>query len=138
MKFMLNGALTVGTMDGATVEMAEEAGEENLSSLGMRVVDVEEMDKKGYNASDFYERLPELKLAVDQIQSGFFSPAEPKLFKDLIHMLMNHDKLRCLLILRRKFSSDRTISQYARDIWGVEPSDVKIPPPNEPPPESRD
>lgn len=167
MKFMLNGALTIGTMDGATVEMAEEAGEENLFIFGMRVTDVEEMDRKGYDASEFYESLPELKLAVDQIQSGFFSPAEPGLFRDLISMLMNHDRfkvfadfesyVRCQervselyknpkewtkMVIRNiaasgKFSSDRTISQYAREIWGVEPSDVKIPPPNEPPVESR-
>ncbi|XP_022604329.1 glycogen phosphorylase, brain form [Seriola dumerili] len=167
MKFMLNGALTIGTMDGATVEMAEEAGEENLFIFGMRVTDVEEMDRKGYNAREFYERLPELKLAIDQVQSGFFSPTEPELFRDLIHMLLNHDRfkvfadyeayVRCQqrvsdlyqnpkewtkMVIRNiaasgKFSSDRTISQYAREIWGVEPSDVKIPPPNEPPLESR-
>ncbi|XP_049455542.1 glycogen phosphorylase, brain form [Epinephelus fuscoguttatus] len=162
MKFMLNGALTVGTMDGATVEMAEEAGEENLFIFGMRVKDVEEMDRKGYNAREFYERLPELKLAVDQIQSGFFSPNEPQLFTEVVDMLINHDRfkvfadyedyVRCQervselyknpkewtrMVIRNiaasgKFSSDRTISQYAREIWGVEPSDVKIPAPNKP------
>ncbi|CAG05099.1 unnamed protein product [Tetraodon nigroviridis] len=162
MKFMLNGALTIGTMDGATVEMAEEAGEQNLFIFGMRVSDVEEMDRKGYNAREYYERLPELKLALDQIQNGLFSPSEPHLFQDLVHMLLNHDRfkvfadfedyVRCQervselyknptewtkMVIRNiaasgKFSSDRTISQYARDIWGVEPSDVKIPPPNEP------
>uniref|UniRef100_A0A3Q4AYU7 Alpha-1,4 glucan phosphorylase n=1 Tax=Mola mola TaxID=94237 RepID=A0A3Q4AYU7_MOLML len=167
MKFMLNGALTIGTMDGATVEMAEEAGEENLFIFGMRVADVEEMDRKGYRASEFYERLPELKLAVDQIQSGFFSPTEPGLFQDLINMLKNHDRFKVFAdfeayvqcqervselyknpiewtktVIRNiaasgKFSSDRTISEYAREIWGVEPSDVKIPPPNEPPSQSR-
>ncbi|KAM9344919.1 glycogen phosphorylase, brain form [Symphorus nematophorus] len=162
MKFMLNGALTVGTMDGATVEMAEEAGEENLFIFGMRVTDVEELDRKGYNAREFYQRLPELKLAVDQIQNGFFSPTEPGLFRDLIHMLLNHDRFKVFAdfeayvrcqervselyknprewtkkVIRNiaasgKFSSDRTIAQYAREIWGVEPSDIKIPPPNEP------
>ncbi|XP_056903439.1 glycogen phosphorylase, brain form [Takifugu flavidus] len=162
MKFMLNGALTIGTMDGATVEMAEEAGEENLFIFGMRVNDVEEMDRKGYNAREYYERLPELKLAIDQIQNGFFSPSEPHLFKDLVHMLLNHDRfkvfadfedyVRCQekvselyknptewtkMVIRNiaasgKFSSDRTITQYAQEIWGVEPSDVTIPPPNEP------
>uniref|UniRef100_A0A3Q0SBP0 Alpha-1,4 glucan phosphorylase n=1 Tax=Amphilophus citrinellus TaxID=61819 RepID=A0A3Q0SBP0_AMPCI len=163
MKFMLNGALTIGTMDGATVEMAEEAGEENLFIFGMRVTDVEEMDRKGYNAREYYDRLPELKLAVDQIQAGFFSPGQPDLFRDLIDMLMNHDRFKVFadyeayvkcqervgelyknprewtkMVIRNiaasgKFSSDRTISQYAREIWGVEPSSVKIPPPNEPP-----
>ncbi|KAF3707854.1 Glycogen phosphorylase, brain form [Channa argus] len=167
MKFMLNGALTIGTMDGATVEMAYEAGEENLFIFGMRVAEVEELDQKGYNAREFYERLPELKLAVDQIQSGFFSPSKPELFRDLVSMLMNHDRFKVFadyeayvkcqervselykdpkewtkMVIRNiaasgKFSSDRTISQYAREIWGVEPSDVKIPPPNEPPFESR-
>uniref|UniRef100_UPI003AADECE5 glycogen phosphorylase, brain form-like n=1 Tax=Centroberyx gerrardi TaxID=166262 RepID=UPI003AADECE5 len=168
MKFMLNGALTVGTMDGATAEMAEEAGPENLFIFGMRVEEVEEMDRRGYNAREYYERLPELKLALDQIQTGFFSPAEPGLFSDLVSMLLNHDRfkvfadyeayVRCQervselyknprewtkVVIRNiaasgKFSSDRTISQYAREIWGVEPSDVKIPPPNEPPAETRD
>ncbi|XP_030604292.1 glycogen phosphorylase, brain form [Archocentrus centrarchus] len=163
MKFMLNGALTIGTMDGATVEMAEEAGEENLFIFGMRVTDVEEMDRKGYNAREYYDRLKELKLAVDQIQAGFFSPGQPDLFRDLIDMLMNHDRFKVFadyeayvkcqervgelyknprewtkMVIRNiaasgKFSSDRTISQYAREIWGVEPSSVKIPPPNEPP-----
>ncbi|TRY60471.1 hypothetical protein DNTS_028907 [Danionella cerebrum] len=162
MKFMLNGALTIGTMDGANVEMAEEAGEENLFIFGMRVQDVEAMDKKGYNGREFYERLPELKMAIDQINSGFFSPKEPELFKDLVNMLIHHDRFKVFadyesylicqdqvselyknpkewtrkviknIAASGKFSSDRTIAEYAREIWGVEPSDVKIPPPNEP------
>uniref|UniRef100_A0A673BSI6 Alpha-1,4 glucan phosphorylase n=1 Tax=Sphaeramia orbicularis TaxID=375764 RepID=A0A673BSI6_9TELE len=160
MKFMLNGALTIGTMDGATVEMAQEAGEENLFIFGMRVSDVEEVDKKGYDAREFYERLPELKLAVDQIQNGFFNPEKPDLFKDLVDMLLNHDRFKVFadfesyvscqdrvsllfqnprawtqMVIRNiassgKFSSDRTIRQYATEIWGVEPSDVTIPPPS--------
>uniref|UniRef100_A0A670HLJ6 Alpha-1,4 glucan phosphorylase n=1 Tax=Podarcis muralis TaxID=64176 RepID=A0A670HLJ6_PODMU len=155
MKFMLNGALTIGTMDGANVEMAEEAGEENLFIFGMRVEDVAELDRRGYKAQEYYERLPELKQAMDQIKSGFFSPKEPDLFKDLVNMLFHHDRhkytsyLACILsvshnakewtkmVIRNiaasgKFSSDRTIKEYARDIWGVEPSDLKIPPPNVP------
>ncbi|XP_030012600.1 glycogen phosphorylase, brain form [Sphaeramia orbicularis] len=168
MKFMLNGALTIGTMDGATVEMAQEAGEENLFIFGMRVSDVEEVDKKGYDAREFYERLPELKLAVDQIQNGFFNPEKPDLFKDLVDMLLNHDRFKVFadfesyvscqdrvsllfqnprawtqMVIRNiassgKFSSDRTIRQYATEIWGVEPSDVTIPPPNEPPFKAQD
>ncbi|KAM4591809.1 glycogen phosphorylase, brain form [Odontesthes bonariensis] len=163
MKFMVNGALTIGTMDGATVEMAEEAGEENLFIFGLRVTDVEELDRKGYDATEYYNRLPELKLAVDQIQSGFFSLAEPDLFRDLTEMLMKHDRFKVFadyeayvkcqervgklyenprewtrMVIRNiaasgKFSSDRTVAQYACEIWGVEPSGVKIPPPNEPP-----
>uniref|UniRef100_A0A670HLK4 Alpha-1,4 glucan phosphorylase n=1 Tax=Podarcis muralis TaxID=64176 RepID=A0A670HLK4_PODMU len=152
MKFMLNGALTIGTMDGANVEMAEEAGEENLFIFGMRVEDVAELDRRGYKAQEYYERLPELKQAMDQIKSGFFSPKEPDLFKDLVNMLFHHDRYQDFqkngvhglnakewtkMVIRNiaasgKFSSDRTIKEYARDIWGVEPSDLKIPPPNVP------
>nr|XP_013812122.1 PREDICTED: glycogen phosphorylase, liver form-like [Apteryx mantelli mantelli] len=92
MKFMLNGALTIGTMDGANVEMAEEAGEENLFIFGMRVEDVAELDRKGYNAQEYYDKLPELKQAIDQIKSGFFSPKEPELFKNVVDMLFHHDR----------------------------------------------
>ncbi|XP_017331870.2 glycogen phosphorylase, brain form [Ictalurus punctatus] len=162
MKFMLNGALTIGTMDGANVEMAEEAGEENLFIFGMRVEDVEALDRKGYNAREYYDRLPELRQVIDQIYTGHFSPNEPEMFKDVVNMLMDHDRFKVFAdyeayiscqekvnnlyrnpkewtkkVIRNiacsgKFSSDRTISEYAREIWGVEPTDLKIPPPNEP------
>uniref|UniRef100_A0A671NID8 Alpha-1,4 glucan phosphorylase n=1 Tax=Sinocyclocheilus anshuiensis TaxID=1608454 RepID=A0A671NID8_9TELE len=162
MKFMLNGALTIGTMDGANVEMAEEAGEGNIFIFGMRVEDVEAMDAKGYNASEFYNRIPELKQAIDQIAGGFFSPKQPDLFKDIVNMLMHHDRFKVFadyedyikcqekvsalykkpkewtkkVILNiagsGKFSSDRTISQYAREIWGVEPTLEKLAAPDDP------
>uniref|UniRef100_A0A8D2PVB7 Alpha-1,4 glucan phosphorylase n=1 Tax=Zosterops lateralis melanops TaxID=1220523 RepID=A0A8D2PVB7_ZOSLA len=152
MKFMVNGALTIGTMDGANVEMAEEAGEENLFIFGMRVEDVEALDRKGYNAREYYESLPELRQAIDQISSGFFSPRDPGCFKDVVNMLMYHDRFKVFAdyeayikcqgqvdqlfmdprewtrkVIRNiacsgKFSSDRTITEYAREIWGVEPS----------------
>uniref|UniRef100_A0A1D5Q293 Alpha-1,4 glucan phosphorylase n=1 Tax=Macaca mulatta TaxID=9544 RepID=A0A1D5Q293_MACMU len=156
MKFMLNGALTIGTMDGANVEMAEEAGEENLFIFGMRVDDVAALDKKGYEAKEYYEALPELKLVIDQIDNGFFSPKQPDLFKDIINMLFYHDRFKVFadyeayvkcqekvsqlymnpkawntMVLKNiaasgKFSSDRTIKEYAQNIWNVEPSDLKI------------
>uniref|UniRef100_A0A8C5PEF3 Alpha-1,4 glucan phosphorylase n=1 Tax=Leptobrachium leishanense TaxID=445787 RepID=A0A8C5PEF3_9ANUR len=161
MKFMLNGSLTIGTMDGANVEMAEEAGEENLFIFGMRIKDVEELDKKGYNAQEFYEKLPELKKCIDQIQGGFFSPMKPDQFKDLVNMLFYNDRFKVFadyeayikaqekvselyktpkqwtivaiknIAASGKFSSDRTIKEYAKDIWGVKPSNLKIPPPND-------
>ncbi|KPP59507.1 hypothetical protein Z043_122565 [Scleropages formosus] len=162
MKFMLNGALTIGTMDGANVEMAEEAGEKNLFIFGMRVEDVEAMDRKGYDAMKYYNHIPELKQAIDQIAGGFFSPEQPDLFKDIVHMLMHNDRFKVFADYEDyiryqekvsalykntrewtkkviyniagcgKFSSDRTIAQYAREIWGVEPSFAKIAPPDEP------
>ncbi|XP_034015374.1 glycogen phosphorylase, liver form [Thalassophryne amazonica] len=162
MKFMLNGALTIGTMDGANVEMAEEAGEENLFIFGMRVEDVAELDKKGYDAMTYYTKIPELKQVIDQMKSGFFSPKTPDLFKDLTNMLFNHDRFKVFadfedyvkcqervselyknpkewtkMVIRNiaatgKFSSDRTITDYATEVWGVKTTDLKIPPPNEP------
>ncbi|XP_073729573.1 glycogen phosphorylase, liver form [Misgurnus anguillicaudatus] len=162
MKFMLNGALTIGTMDGANVEMAEEAGEENLFIFGMRVEDVAEMDKEGYDALKYYQSLPELKQAMDQIKSGFYSPQQPEMFSDIINMLFYHDRFKVFadyesyvkcqervsalykdqrewtrMVIKNiaasgKFSSDRTIKEYATEIWGVEPTDLKIPPPSEP------
>uniref|UniRef100_A0A803TVW5 Alpha-1,4 glucan phosphorylase n=1 Tax=Anolis carolinensis TaxID=28377 RepID=A0A803TVW5_ANOCA len=162
MKFMLNGALTIGTMDGANVEMAEEAGEENFFIFGMRVEDVDELDRKGYCAKDYYDHIPELKQAIDQMSSGFFSPKQPDLFKDIVNMLMYHDRFKVFadyeayikcqekvsalykntkewtkkviknIATSGKFSSDRTIAQYAREIWGVEPTRQKIPAPDDP------
>ncbi|XP_013919219.1 PREDICTED: glycogen phosphorylase, brain form-like [Thamnophis sirtalis] len=115
-----------------------------------------------YNAQEYYDKLPELKQAMDQIKSGFFSPQQPDLFKDLVNMLFYHDRFKVFadyeayvkcqdsvsqlymnskewtkMVIRNiaasgKFSSDRTIKEYARDIWNVEPSDLKIPPPNVP------
>ncbi|XP_072345876.1 glycogen phosphorylase, liver form [Scyliorhinus torazame] len=161
MKFMLNGALTIGTMDGANVEMAEEAGENNMFIFGMRVQDVAELDKKGYNASQYYENFPELKGVVDQIADGYFSPNQPELFRDILNMLFHHDRFKVFadfesyvntqekvnqlyqnprewtkVVIKNiassgKFSSDRAITEYARDIWGVEPKVYKIPAPND-------
>ncbi|XP_041948670.1 glycogen phosphorylase, muscle form [Alosa sapidissima] len=162
MKFMLNGALTIGTMDGANVEMAEEAGMDNIFIFGMRVDEVEAMDKTGYNAYDYYNRLPELKQAIDQIAGGFFSPKQPDLFKDIVTLLMHNDRFKVFadyedyikcqekvsalyknskewtkkaiynIAGSGKFSSDRTIAQYAREIWGMEPTLEKIAAPDDP------
>ncbi|XP_069002541.1 glycogen phosphorylase, muscle form [Embiotoca jacksoni] len=161
MKFMLNGSLTIGTMDGANVEMAEEAGEDNFFIFGMRVDDVDALDVKGYHAEEYYNRLPELKQAIDQIAGGFFSPKQPDLFKEIVNMLMHHDRFKVFadyedyikcqekvnalykkpkewtkMVINNiagcgKFSSDRTIAQYAREIWGMEPTLEKLPAPDD-------
>lgn len=162
MKFMLNGGLTVGTLDGANVEMAEEMGEENIFIFGMTVEEVEELKTKGYNAMEYYNNDKELKQVIDMIRDGFFTPGCENEFKDLVDMLLYHDRFLTLADYRAyitsqelvsevyrdqarwaemainniassgKFSSDRTISEYAREIWGVEPSFEKLPDPHSP------
>lgn len=162
MKFMLNGGLTIGTLDGANVEMKEEVGDENIFIFGMTVEEVEQK-RHGYNPREYYERNTELKKAIDQIQGGFFSPNEPDAFKDIVNSLLHHDTYmlladydsyvatqekvselfkdpvkwtkKCIMniALSGKFSSDRTITQYAREIWGVEPNTIKLPAPHETP-----
>uniref|UniRef100_A0A452UXN1 Alpha-1,4 glucan phosphorylase n=1 Tax=Ursus maritimus TaxID=29073 RepID=A0A452UXN1_URSMA len=122
MKFMLNGALTIGTMDGANVEMAEEAGAENLFIFGMRVEDVEALDRKGC------VRLP----PCHRGRSSCLACYPGLLFFPLQNPREWTKKVIRNIACSGKFSSDRTITEYARDIWGVEPSDLQIPPPNLP------
>ncbi|XP_065217799.1 glycogen phosphorylase [Planococcus citri] len=161
MKFMLNGALTIGTLDGANVEMAEEMGRENIFIFGMTVDEVEQLKKDGYDARKYYKANPELQLCIDQIQNGFFSRANPDEFKDIADVLMKWDRFYTLadyddyikkqdevnatylnqekwtemaimnIASSGKFSSDRTIAEYAREIWGVEPTWEKLPAPHE-------
>jgi len=154
MKFMMNGALTVGTRDGATVEMAEEAGEENLFLFGLTAEQV--AGSRGwYNPRWHYENEPETHAALDLISSGHFSRNEPGIFTplydtllthgdfymhlaDLKSYLQAHDQTESLYsdqaawagkaILNvagsGRFSSDRTIADYAEDIWHLEPCPV--------------
>ncbi|CAH8874541.1 unnamed protein product [Trichobilharzia szidati] len=161
MKFMLNGAMTIGTMDGANVEMCEEMGRENMFVFGMTVEQVDALHKRGYRPQEFIDREPELKQCLEQIRDGYFSPENPDQFKDIYNSLAFDDRfLLCadyadylraqqeveeaykdeqrwskMMLMNiassGKFSSDRTIRDYARDIWGVEPSTIKLPPPFE-------
>ncbi|XP_037814208.1 LOW QUALITY PROTEIN: glycogen phosphorylase-like [Lucilia sericata] len=163
MKFMLNGALTIGTLDGANVEMAEEMGNENIFIFGMTVEEVEALKRKGYNAYDYYNSNPEIKQCVDQIAGGFFSPGNPNEFKNIADILLKYDHYYLLadygayikaqdevsktyqnqakwlemsinnIASSGKFSSDRTIAEYAREIWGVEPTWQKLPAPEDAP-----
>lgn len=161
MKFMLNGAMTIGTLDGANVEMAEEMGEENMFIFGMTVDEVEALQSKGYDATIYYQRNPHLKEVIDQIRDGYFSPGNPGEFTDIVNALLYHDRFLTLadfdsyivaqdkvseaytnqalwakmaihnIASSGKFSSDRTIAEYGRDIWGIEPSFEKFPAPHE-------
>ena len=154
MKFMINGALTVGTRDGATIEMAEEAGEENLFLFGLTVEQVEN-SRSWYSSQWHYENEPETRAALDLIFSDYFSRYEPGAFAPLRDLLLlfgdhymhladltsfcqAHEELGALyadpgawahkailnVASSGKFSSDRTIAEYASDIWKVEPCPV--------------
>src|ERR1700676_5328338 len=147
MKFALNGALTIGTLDGANVEIRDEVGAENFFLFGLTAQEVLALRRAGYRPRDHYEAVPELREVLDLIDSGFFSPDTPELFRGLIQSLLEHDEyflladfaayVRCqeavsaaylqpdewtrktILNVARmgQFSSDRTIREYARDIW---------------------
>jgi starch phosphorylase len=152
MKFALNGALTIGTLDGANVEMREEVGPENFFLFGLKAEEVDQLRQEGYNPWLYYERDPELKQAIDQMASGYFSPGQLSFFAPLVDALLrdgdyflvladyrsyidaqdrvdalfgNPDQWTRQAILNTanmgRFSSDRAVLQYAREIWGVQP-----------------
>ena len=155
MKFMMNGALTIGTRDGATIEMAEEAGAENLFLFGLTAQQV--ADSAGwYNPGWHYENEPEIRAALDLIFSDHFNRKEPGVFgpirdallrhgdpfrhlADLTDYARAHGELRALyrdteawtrkaiinVACSGKFSSDRTIAEYADEIWNLQPSPVR-------------
>lgn len=153
MKFAMNGALTIGTLDGANVEMREEIGEENFFLFGLTVTQVLELKSKGYNPRDYINANNELRMAIELINSNYFSD-DASLFKPLTDTLLYHDefmvcadfesyvacqdqvskayndkkrwtKMSILNTARMgKFSSDRAIQEYCSDIWKIEP--VKI------------
>jgi glycogen phosphorylase len=151
MKFSLNGALTIGTLDGANVEIREQVGAENFFLFGLNVSEVEEARRHGYSPWSYYERDLELREVINQINDGFFSPDQPGLFRPLVDSLLQHDEYMLLADYRAYidcqdrvgrlfqdqdawtrmsilnvarmgyFSSDRSISEYCRDIWKAEP-----------------
>jgi starch phosphorylase len=162
MKFALNGALTIGTLDGANIEIMEEVGRrknevgrENIFIFGLEAEKVEKLRKGGYDPGEYYRKDPELKKALDMIRSGNFTPNEPDLFKPIWdELIMRGDKYLVLADYRQfitaqeevnriyqnpkewtrrsilntanmgKFSSDRSVLEYARKIWNVKPLDV--------------
>jgi len=152
MKLALNGALTIGTLDGANIEIMEEVGADNIFIFGLNTQEVAALKNSGYNPWDFYHANGELKLALDMIASGYFSPEQTDRFRPIVDNLTHGGDNYLLLadyaayisaqervgVLYRdqqqwtrrailnvagmgKFSSDRTISEYAANIWGAKP-----------------
>ncbi|MDH3267236.1 MAG: glycogen/starch/alpha-glucan phosphorylase, partial [Ignavibacteria bacterium] len=155
MKFTLNGALTIGTMDGANIEIREEVGEENIFIFGLLADEVVKLKSNKYNPKTYYESNAMLKRVIDMIASNFFNKNEPGIFKSIVDGLlgvdnyclladyqayidaqdkvsklyMNADEWTKMAILNvarvGKFSSDRSIKEYAEKIWKVEPVKIK-------------
>jgi starch phosphorylase len=156
MKFALNGALTIGTLDGANIEISQNVGEDNIFIFGHTTAEVQALRAHGYQPREYYERDAELKRALDAIRDGVFSPEEPGRYRQVFDTLVNWGDHYLLLADYRSyvdtqdrvdalyrdheawtrkaimnvagmgpFSSDRTIAEYAREIWHTTP--VKLP-----------
>jgi starch phosphorylase len=157
MKFSLNGALTIGALDGANIEIREQVGDESFFLFGLTAEEVQRYRAEGYRPRDFYEHDPHLKEAIDLLLNGFFSHGDPERFRPLVDSLLESDPYMLLADYRSyldaqnevnnayldrehwtrmsilnvarmgKFSSDRSIREYCRDIWRVAPMDVTQP-----------
>ena len=151
MKLTLNGALTIGTLDGANIEIREAVGAENFFLFGKTAEQVEAEHARGYRGREIYESNPEVREVLDLVASGLFSPEDKHLYRELVESLLNEDRYLVLadyqgfrdaqhamakryvepkkwwrsaiLNVARcgNFSSDRTIREYATEIWGIEP-----------------
>ncbi|MGK7905837.1 MAG: glycogen/starch/alpha-glucan phosphorylase [Synechococcus sp.] len=156
MKFMMNGALTIGTLDGANVEIREEVGDENFFLFGLTTDEVARLQASGYNPLDYYNTNSELRQAIDLIGSGLFSHGDRDLFKPIVDSLLYSDPFFVLADYQSyidcqdrvgqayldtdswtrmsifntarsgKFSSDRSIQDYCRDIWNAKPFKVEL------------
>jgi starch phosphorylase len=156
MKFAMNGALTIGTLDGANVEIREEVGAENFFLFGLTEEEVVAKKAAGYHPRDYYESNAELKRVIDRIASGFFSHGDSHLFTPIVDHLLNYDsymlladyqsyiecqdrvsqaykdqdqwtRMAILNVARMgKFSSDRSIRDYCEDFWAVKPVKISL------------
>ena len=156
MKFAMNGALTIGTLDGANIEIREEVGADNFFLFGLTAQEVEQKKAEGYNPRAYYESNPHLREVLDSLSSGEFSHGDRSLFEPLIQSLLTHDEYMLLadyqsyidcqdavdlafqntdhwtrmsiLNVARigKFSSDRAIRDYCAEIWKTWPVKIDI------------
>jgi starch phosphorylase len=154
MKFAMNGALTIGTLDGANIEIRDAVGPDNFFLFGLTAEEVERRRRDGYSPRRVYESDAELREAIDLIASGIFSGGDRELFRPLMESLLSWDNYMLLADYRSyvdcqdrvsktyrdvqqwtrmsilnmsrvgRFSSDRAIREYCRDVWHVEP--IKI------------
>ncbi|MEI7833620.1 MAG: glycogen/starch/alpha-glucan phosphorylase, partial [bacterium] len=154
MKFALNGAITIGTLDGANIEILEEVGAENIFIFGNTAAEISALWCDGYNPQTYIDSSPLLTKVIDMLKCDFFSPGQAGLFQPILDELCHHDgfnvcadfdayvvaqdavsvaftdvdrwnRMSILNVARcSKFSSDRTINEYARDIWGVKGVEV--------------
>ncbi len=155
MKFALNGAITIGTMDGANIEIREEVGDDNIFIFGLLAEEVIKLKEQGYNPLEYYHKNKNLKRVIDMISSNYFSKNEPGIFDDMIRGLMTvdyyclfadyqsyidaQDKVselykdqeewtkKAILNVARigKFSSDRSVKEYSDKIWKLKPIKIK-------------
>jgi len=156
MKFQMNGALTIGTMDGANIEIMEEVGRENFFQFGLLTPEVYAWQSRGYRPMECYERSAPLREVLDLVSSGYFARGDTNVFKPLVDVLLQHDPyflladfdayIACqdevsrayldqtrwtrMAILNSarsgKFSSDRTIQQYCKEIWTADKVPVRL------------
>ena len=156
MKLAMNGALTIGTLDGANIEIREEVGPENFFLFGLTAEEVVALKSRGYRPRDHYEANPRLRRAIDLIAEGRFSHGDRELFRPVVEHLLDHDdymlladfqayidaqeevarayadaehwtRMSILNVARMgKFSSDRAITEYCRDIWYVGPQPIEL------------
>jgi starch phosphorylase len=156
MKFMLNGALTIGTLDGANVEIREQVGAENFFLFGLTAAEVDDLQRRGYQPGDYLAANDELRTVLDLIANGYFSHGDREVFAPLVDNLRNADPFLVLAdyaayvtaqekvsvawddtenwtrmsILNTArsgtFSSDRAIVEYCEDIWNVKPVSITL------------
>jgi glycogen phosphorylase len=156
MKFQMNGALTIGTMDGANIEIREQVGAENFFLFGLDAQEVADLRSSGYRPMEFYKGNAELRAVLDLLSDGYFSRGDTQMFRPLVDGLLYHDpymlladfqsyvdcqqsvseaylqrdqwtRMSILNVTRSgMFSSDRTIRQYADEIWDAKPVKVKL------------
>lgn len=156
MKFALNGALTIGTLDGANIEIREDVGAENFYLFGLTTPEVQQLKSSGYQPYEYYRSNPHLKEIMDQIAGGVFSRGDKDMFRPLVETLLYRDDFMLMADYQSyvdcqdqvsrdyrdiekwtsasilnctrmgDFSSDRSVAEYCRDIWKVDPVEIEV------------